>query len=119
MVDIFQIIDHITRIEELNRVFIKPNFKPAQPSLQLNEVNLGETNRYNQTYDQSYNGHSHQVQLSDNVSDNNRQQRGLLKNGQGQPQYKSGPKKMTCYYCKDEHKIKDYVKLTKERAKDK
>ena len=26
---------------------------------------------------------------------------------------------MTCYYCKDKHKIKDCVKLTKERARDK
>ena len=52
MEDIFQIIDHVIRTEEWNREFFKPNFKPAQPGLQVNEVNLGKTTRYRQTYDQ-------------------------------------------------------------------
>ena len=94
-------------------------FKPAQPCLQVNKVNLGKTTRYNQTYDQSHNGHSHQVWFSKNFRDNNRQQRGPLNKGQGQLQYKNGPKKKTCYYREYKHKIKDCIKLAKERAKDK
>ena len=117
MEDIFQTIDHVTRSKEWNRAFFKPDFEPVQPGLQANEVNLGKTSRYNQTHDGSYNGHSHQVWFINNFRDNNRQQRGPLKKCQGQPHYKNGPKKLTCYYCEGKHKIKDCIKLAKESLK--
>ena len=119
MEDVYQMIDHVTRIEEQNRAFFRPNFEPVQPSLQVNGVNLGKATWYHQAHDQSHNGHFHQVQFSNNFRDNKRQQRGPLQKGQGQPQYKNGPKKMTRYYCMGECKIKDCIKLTKERAEDK
>ena len=73
MEDVFQMIDHVTRIMEQNRVFFKPNFKQMQPSLQVNEVNLGKATWYQQVYDHSHNGHSLQVLFSNNFRDNNRQ----------------------------------------------
>ena len=119
MKDDFQMIDHVNRIKEQNGAFFKPNFKTVQPSLQINEVNLGKATRYQKAYDWLHNGHSCQAQFSNNFRDNNRQQRGPLKKGQGQLQHKNGPKKMTCYYWEGEHKIKDCIKLTKKRDKDK
>ena len=119
MEDVFQMIDHVIRTKKWNSAFFKPNFELVQPGLQVNQVNLGKTTRYNQTYDWSHNGHSYQVQFSNNFRDNNRQQRGPLKKGQGKLHYKNSPKKLTCYYCEGEHKIKDCMKLTKEKAKDK
>ena len=116
---VFQMIDHVTRSKEQNRAFFKCNFKPVQPGLQVNEVNLGKTTRYNQTSDQSYNGHSHKVWFSNTFRDNNREQRCPLKKGQGQQHYKNGSKNLSCYYCEGEHKIKDCVKCTKDRSKNK
>ena len=72
MEDVFQMIGHVTRIKEQNRVFFKPNFKPAQPGLQVNEVNLGKATWYQQVYDWSHNGHSCQVQFNNNFRDNNK-----------------------------------------------
>ena len=118
MENVFQMIGHVTSTEDWNWVFFEPNSEPVQIGLQVNEVNLGKNTRYDQTYDQSQNGHSHQVQFSDSFRDNNRQQRGPLKKGQGQLHYKNSPKKITCYYCQGEHKINDCIKLTKEKAKD-
>ena len=40
--DVFQMIDHVTWIEEQNRAFFKPNFEPVQPSMQVDEVNFGK-----------------------------------------------------------------------------
>ena len=51
MEDVFKMIDQVTLIEEQNRAFFRPNFKPVQPRLQVNEVNLGKATWYNQVND--------------------------------------------------------------------
>ena len=48
--DVFQMIDHVTRSEEQNRAFFKPNFEPAQSVLQVNEMSFGKATRYYPTH---------------------------------------------------------------------
>ena len=55
MEDVFQPIDHVTRSEEWNWAFFKPNFKTVQPVMQVNEVNYSKATRHNMV-DQSNNG---------------------------------------------------------------
>ena len=47
MEDVFQTVNHVTRSEEQNRVFFKPNFETMQPVIQVNEVNYGKATRHN------------------------------------------------------------------------
>ena len=98
MKDVFQMINHVTRSKEWTRAFFKPNFKTAQPVIQVNEVSYGKATRHNML-DWSYNSQPHQVWFSNNFSDTNRHPRGSLKKDQGQHHYKHSPRKPTCYYC--------------------
>ena len=119
MEDVFETINHVTRSKEQNRTFFKSIFNLAQAVLQVNEVDFGKAIRHHNTLDQSYNDQPHQVWFSNNFRDTNRQPRGPLKKGQGQQHYKHSPRKLTCYFCEGEHVVKDYIKLAKEKSKDK
>ena len=59
------------------------------------------------------------MQLSNNSRDNNRQQKGPFTERPRTTALKHGPRKLTCYYCEGEHKVKNCVKLAREKSKDK
>ena len=118
MKDVSQMINHVTRSKEWNRAIFKPNFESVQPVKQVNEVNYGKATRHNML-NQSYNGQPHQIRLSNNFRDTHRYPRGLLKKDPGQLYHKHSSRKLTCYYCEEEHMVKDCVKLAKEKLRDK
>ena len=98
MEDVFQTINQVTRSEEQNRAFLKPNFETVQPVIQVNKVNYGKATRYSM-FNQSNNVQPCPVWVSNNFRDTNKNPRGSFKKGPGQPYNKHSPKKLTCYYC--------------------
>ena len=118
MEDVFQTMDHVTRFQQQNKAFFKPDFETVQLVIQVNEVNYSKATR-NNMYQWSNNGQPHPAWFSNNFRDTNRHPRGSLKKGLGQPHYKHSPKKLTCYYCQGEHMVKDCIKLAKEKSRDK
>ena len=98
--------------------FVKPNIRSMQPTVQINEVNYSKATRHLNTLDHSYYGQPCQVQFSNNFRDTNRQPRGLLKKGQRQQHYRHHPRKLVCYFHEGEHMVKDCIKLTKEKSRD-
>ena len=64
MEDAYQMINNVMGSKEWNRSFFKPNFEPAQPVLQVNEVNYGKATRHHHMLDWSQNGQHHQTWYS-------------------------------------------------------
>ena len=118
MEDAFQMIYHVTRSKEQNKVFFKPNFETTQLLIQVNEVNYGKATRHS-TLDQPYNSQPCQAWFSNNFRDTKRYPKHSLKKGTGQVHYKHSPRKLTHYYCEGEHLAKDCVKLAKEKSRNK
>ena len=117
MEDVFQIIEHVTRSEEQNRAFFNPNLKASKPVIQVNEVSYGKAMQQYKP-DFSGNGQPHPAQFHNTFRENNKHPRGPFQKSPGWQAYKHGPKKIVCYYCEEEHLIKDCVKLTKEKSQE-
>ena len=111
MEDVFNTIDHISRTEDRNKIYLKSNFElvPHITKKWVQEVSTGKNPGQNPTH-KTYDGPSHRSQYSYSFRDRGSSSSQPHRSHSSYQPNKS-QRKMKCYYCEGEHHVKDCNKF--------